>query len=115
MRRSQHTTAEARALASLLTYTEWNTDVGREVVDALRALGGAAVPALADVLAKPRRGRTGRMVAAWLLGRLVHSGAGDAAAGDALERATRDSDPEVARAAREALTPAGMAADFAAA
>lgn len=98
MRRKRATDAEARALASLLTYVEADTDIGREVVSALRDMGAVAAPALADVLAAPRLGRTGRMAAAWLLGRL------DAPhAASALERAVRDSDPDVARAARAAL------------
>ncbi len=104
-RTANYIESEARALASLLTYTEWNTSEsnrsgGREVVEALKRLGTDAVPALADMLANPKRGRTGRMVAAWLLGRVDN---GDATS--ALERATRDTDGEVAAAARAALKP----------
>lgn len=88
----------ARALASLLSLSEWNVEVGREVVGALAALEEGAVPALAEVLADPRLSRVARMAAAWLLGRL-----GDTRAARVLCRAQLDADPEVAGTAVQAL------------
>lgn len=110
-RREVRVNREARTLAALLPYIEWNPEVGREVVDALARLGPRAVPALAAFIGEPRHGRMGRMVAAWLLGRLPE----DERATAALERAARDSDPEVVAAARRALEGAETTSEFAAA
>lgn len=89
---------DARVLTSLLSLSEWNVEVGREVVAALASLGERAVPALAEVLAGERYGRVARMAAAWLLGRL-----GDTRATRVLCRAASDVDAEVAGAATKAL------------
>jgi HEAT repeat protein len=90
--------SDARALASLLSLSEWNVEVGREVVAALAALGERAVPELADVLQDAAHSRVARMAAAWLLGRL-----GDTRATRVLCRAQGDADGEVASAANRAL------------
>jgi HEAT repeat protein len=97
------TTTDAHALANLLSYTDWSPetsrDTARDVVAALADMGARATPALVALLGAPRRGRVGRMAAAWLLGRLP-----GAEATAALERAARDRDPDVAGAARRALS-----------
>ena len=91
--------SNARALTSLLSLSEWNVEVGREVVLALVSLGERAVPALAEVLEDPGSSRVARLAAAWLLGRL-----GDTRATQALCRVQRDVDVEVAAAAERALS-----------
>ena len=101
--------ADAAALTSLLAYGAMivetgNAELGREVVTALQAMGGSAVPALCDALRRPRSGRITRMAAAWLLGRV-----GGKRAQQALSRALEDADGDVATAARRSLDGLGGA------
>ena len=105
--RSHTRPADAEALTSLLAYGAMigktgNAELGRELVRALRAMGGSAVPALSDALRRPRSGRIARMAAAWLLGRV-----GGKRAHQALCRALGDPDGDVATAARRSLDSLG--------
>lgn len=93
-----HADPDAEALLRLLPYGQWNVAGGREVLDALLALGERAVGALARALADPARPRLLRLAAAWILGRV-----GSADARDALRPALADLDPAVAGAAGRAL------------
>ncbi len=66
-RRRHPRSKEARALASLLTYSPWNVRVGKEVVDRLLALGVHAVPALTCTLRRNDADTVVRLLAARIL------------------------------------------------
>ncbi len=91
-----------RALLSLLPFSHYHPEGGREVMDALVGMGAGAIPAYHDALSDRERPDVVRMAAAWLLGKL-----GGLQAQAALCSFVDDHSTDVAEAARAALDATG--------